>query len=348
MKKLVNVYIFAIVILGIIIVTSCVSYNIGISPTTKESNEISFSVDENSTYLSIASELKEKNLIRSINFYKIYIKIFNPSNLQKGTYTLNTNMGVKKIVETLENSSNIETISFVIPEGKHITDVAEYISEVTNYTSEELLNYWQNDDVINNIVNKYWFVTDEVKNTNLRYNLEGYFFPATYEIYKDSSIEEITYKMLDKMDEVLSKYKDDIKNYSVHEILTLASIVEHEAILNEDRPKIAKVFLNRLDKGMMLQSCATIGYAINEWKLTYTNSDLAVDSLYNTYKYYGLPVGPGGLPGEASIKAVIYPDDNDYLYFLANVFDSNSNQTYYSKTYAEHQQKCLQYLGYGC
>ena len=79
MKKFVNIYIFAIVILGIIIVTCCVSYNIGISPTTKESNEISFNVSENSTYLSIANDLKDNNLIRSINFYKIYIKIFNPT-----------------------------------------------------------------------------------------------------------------------------------------------------------------------------------------------------------------------------------------------------------------------------
>ena len=339
---------FIITIFLIVIIIGCLSYNIGIGPVTKESKEITFEVEENSSYLSIAAKLKQNNLIKSETFYKIYIKIFNPNNLQVGKYILNQNMGVKKIVETLEKGTKAETVSFVIPEGKHITDVANYISKVTDYSSEELLNYWQSNDLINKLINKYWFITDEIKNTNLRYNLEGYFFPATYEIFKDSSMEEITYKMLDKMEEILSKYKNDIKDYTVHEILTLASIVEHEAILDEDRPKIAKVFLNRLDRGMMLQSCATIGYAINEWKLTYTNSDLAVDSLYNTYKYYGLPVGPGGLPGEASIKAVIYPDNNDYLYFLANVFDENSNKTYYSKTYSEHQQKCLIYLGYSC
>ena len=339
---------FIITIFLIVIIIGCLSYNIGIGPVTKESKEITFEVEENSSYLSIAAKLKQNNLIKSETFYKIYIKIFNPNNLQVGKYILNQNMGVKKIVETLEKGTKAETVSFVIPEGKHITDVANYISKVTDYSSEELLNYWQSNDLINKLINKYWFITDEIKNTNLRYNLEGYFFPATYEIFKDSSMEEITYKMLDKMEEILSKYKNDIKDYTVHEILTLASIVEHEAILDEDRPKIAKVFLNRLDRGMMLQSCATIGYAINEWKLTYTNSDLAVDSLYNTYKYYGLPVGPGGLPGEASIKAVIYPDNNDYLYFLADVFDENSNKTYYSKTYSEHQQKCLIYLGYSC
>ena len=193
-------------------------------------------------------------------------------------------MGVKEIINTLEQGTKAETLSFVIPEGKHITDVATYISEVTNYSSDELLNYWQSNDLINNLIDKYWFITDEIKNSNIRYSLEGYFFPATYEIFKDSSMEEITYKMLDKMDEILSKYKNDIKEYTVHEILTLASIVEHEAILDEDRPKIAKVFLNRLDIGMPLQSCATLGYALGEWKLTYTSKDFEVDSLYNTYK----------------------------------------------------------------
>ena len=350
MKKYVNIYIFVIVILAIVIVVGCTAYNIGISPVSKESKEVTFEVSENSSYLSIAPQLKENNLIRSETFYKVYIKIFNPSNLEKGTYVLNQNMGVKEIVNTLEGGTEAETVSFVIPEGRHITDVATYISEVTDYDSEELLNYWQSEELLDTLINQYWFITDEVKNANLRYSLEGYFFPATYEIFKDSSIEEITYKMLDKMDEILSKYKTEIENsdYTVHELLTLASIVEHEAILDEDRPMIAQVFYNRLNRGMRLESCATIGYAIDEWKLTYTQADLAVDSPYNTYIYYGIPVGPGGSPGEASIKAVIYPEKNNYLFFLADVYDENSTKTYYSETYSEHQQKCLQYLGYAC
>ncbi len=350
MKKYVNIYIFVIVILAIIIVVGCTAYNIGISPVSKESKEVIFEVSENSSYLSIAPQLKENNLIRSETFYKIYIKIFSPSNLEKGTYTLNQNMSVKEIVNTLEKGTTAETLSFVIPEGKHITDVATYISEVTDYTSDELLSYWQSEGLLDTLINKYWFITDEVKNDNLRYSLEGYFFPATYEIFKDSSMQEITYKMLDKMDEILSKYKTEIENsnYSVHELLTLASIVEHEAILDEDRPMIAQVFYNRLNINMPLQSCATLGYALNEWKLTYTLADQEVDSPYNTYKYTGLPIGPGGVPGEASIKAVIYPETNNYLYFLADVYDSSATKTYYSETYKEHQQKCLEYLGYAC
>ena len=154
--------------------------------------------------------------------------------------------------------------------------------------------------------------------------------------------------MLNKTDEILSKYKEDIKDFSIHELLTLSSIVEHEAILDEDRPKIARVFINRLNNNMKLQSCATIGYAIDEWKISYTLKDLETDSFYNTYMYEGLPVGPAGMPGEKSIKAVIYPDDNNYLYFLADVYDKNSTKTYYSNTYKEHQNKCLVYLGRPC
>lgn len=351
MKKYVNIYKFVIVFLALIIITVCLSYNYGISPVSKNDSEVVFEVTENSTYLSIAQELKDNNLIRSINFYKVYIKIFKPDNLQAGIYTLNENMGVKKIIEKLENNEVVdESIKIVIPEGKHIEEVADIISSSTKLDKDELLDYWQSKDLISSLIDKYWFITSDVENSNLRYSLEGYFFPDTYLVSINPTKEEITYKLLDRMNEILSKYKEEIESseYSVHEILTLASIVEQEAILDEDRPKIARVFLNRLDIGMMLQSCATIGYAIDEWKLTYTYADLQTDSPYNTYMYYGLPIGPGDMPGEASIKAVLYPDDNDYLYFLANVYSSTDNKTYYSKTYSEHQSKCLEYLGSSC
>lgn len=351
MQKFLNVYKFAIVILAVVIIAFCVSYRYGISPVSKTDKPVTITIEENSTYLSISTLLKENNLIRSQTFYKMYIKIFKPSNLQVGTYTLNENMGVKQIISVLEENKITTGPTFVIPEGKHITDVAEAISKVSNLKANDLLSYWQGKEVIANVISKYWFIDESIQNSKLKYALEGYFFPATYELKsKDASMEEITYMMLDKMNEVLSKYKSDIEKskYSVHEILTLASIVETEAILDEDRPIISRVFINRLNKSMPLQSCATIGYAIGEWKLTYNTQDLAIDSPYNTYKYYGLPVGPGDMPGEESIKAVLYPDDNDYLYFLANVYNSNDNKTYFSKTYSEHQQKCLQYLGKSC
>lgn len=322
----------------------------GTSSVSKDSFEVKITIPKESTYLSISNLLKENNLIRSESFYKIYIKIFKPNNLKAGIYTLNQNMNVKEIVDTLEGNVKSEEITITIPEGKHIEEVAEIISSKINMSKEDILLYWQNEEVLNSLIDKYWFLTDVIKKEGIRYSLEGYFFPDTYSILKESKIEDITYKMLDKMDEVLSKYKEEISNskFNVHEILTLASIVEHEAILDSDRPMIAGVFINRLDKSMKLQSCATVGYAINEWKLSYNYKDLQTDSPYNTYFYEGLPIGPGNMPGELSIEAVLRPTKHDYYYFLANVNDKDSKKTYYSKTYSEHRQKCVKYLGRSC
>lgn len=350
MKKYCNIYKFVIIFLVVLIILTCGSYKIGTSSVSKDSFEVKITIPKESTYLSISNLLKENNLIRSESFYKIYIKIFKPNNLKAGIYTLNRNMNVKEIVDTLEGNVKSEEITITIPEGKHIEEVAEIISSKINMSKEDILLYWQNEEVLNSLIDKYWFLTDVIKKEGIRYSLEGYFFPDTYSILKESKIEDITYKMLDKMDEVLSKYKEEISNskFKVHEILTLASIVEHEAILDSDRPMIAGVFINRLDKSMKLQSCATVGYAINEWKLSYNYKDLQTDSPYNTYFYEGLPIGPGNMPGELSIEAVLRPTKHDYYYFLANVNDKDSKKTYYSKTYSEHRQKCVKYLGRSC
>lgn len=350
MKKYCNIYKFVIIFLVVLIILTCGSYKIGTSSVSKDSFEVKITIPKESTYLSISNLLKENNLIRSESFYKIYIKIFKPNNLNAGIYTLNRNMNVKEIVDTLEGNVKSEEITITIPEGKHIEEVAEIISSKINMSKEDILLYWQNEEVLNSLIDKYWFLTDVIKKEGIRYSLEGYFFPDTYSILKESKIEDITYKMLDKMDEVLSKYKEEISNsnFNVHEILTLASIVEHEAILDSDRPMIAGVFINRLDKSMKLQSCATVGYAINEWKLSYNYKDLQTDSPYNTYFYEGLPIGPGNMPGELSIEAVLRPTKHDYYYFLANVNDKDSKKTYYSKTYSEHRQKCVKYLGRSC
>ena len=350
MKKYCNIYKFVIIFLVVLIILTCGSYKIGTSSVSKDSFEVKITIPKESTYLSISNLLKENNLIRSESFYKIYIKIFKPNNLKAGIYTLNRNMNVKEIVDTLEGNVKSEEITITIPEGKHIEEVAEIISSKINMSKEDILLYWQNEEVLNSLIDKYWFLTDVIKKDGIRYSLEGYFFPDTYSILKESKIEDITYKMLDKMDEVLSKYKEEISNskFNVHEILTLASIVEHEAILDSDRPMIAGVFINRLDKSMKLQSCATVGYAINEWKLSYNYKDLQTDSPYNTYFYEGLPIGPGNMPGELSIEAVLRPTKHDYYYFLANVNDKDSKKTYYSKTYSEHRQKCVKYLGRSC
>lgn len=318
------------------------------SAVSRDTTPIEFDIKVGETYLTIANRLKEENLIKSELFYKLFIRLTKSDKLEAGKYELSESMSVSDIVKVFMkgNTYNNETVSFTIPEGKHLENIAQIISGVTNYTEKELLSSWNDKEFINQVIDKYWFVTDSIKATGIRYALEGYLYPDTYEIYTNSSIEEIAYKMLDKMDKVLTNYKIDIEKseYNIHEILTMASIIEHEAILDEDRKVIASVFYNRLEDNMKLQSCATIGYAIDEWKLTYSSADLKVDSPYNTYYYSGLPVGPGNMPSVKSIEAALYPSETDYLYFLANVCDTSDKKTYFSKTYDEHVDKKNRYL----
>lgn len=344
----------AILFIGIVLLLLFILLLIGIyffaiGPVSKNKELKNIEIKEDSTYMTIASELKENHLIRSELFYKLYIKLNQPEMLQKGTYQLSENMGVSGIIKVFEkgNIYNPDAVTLTVPEGRHIEQVAEYASNVTNNSKESLFATWDNKDFLNEVISKYWFVTDEILNSKIRHPLEGYLFPSTYELQnKDVTGEYIAYKMLDQMGVVLEEYKKEIEEskYSVHELLTMASIVEYEAILDEDRPLVAGVFYNRLDIDMKLQSCATLGYAINDWKLTYSTYDLNVDSAYNTYFYNGLPVGPGGMPSKESIEAAIHPDHHDYYYFMANVCDESSQKTYFAKTYAEHTENVRKYL----
>lgn len=347
-----SVAFFLVVFCATVITLGCLSYNYGIGAVSDKSENIEFSVEPGSTYLSVADDLKEKNLIRSAVFYKIYIKIFKPTNLQAGTYLLTESMGVKKIIETLEKgtNSNPDAVTVTIPEGRQIEYAAELFAEKTNNTKESLLALWNSNEFINKVIAKYDFVTDEVKDNKIKIGLEGYFFPSTYQLQNvDVDGEYIAFKMLDQMDKVLKKYSNEIKNskYSVHELLTMASIVEYEAIEDIDRPMIAGVFYNRLNKPQRLESCATLGYALGYHKKIYTRAETKFASPYNTYYTDGLPPGPGNLPGEKSIEAAIKPTASDYYYFLADVCHDGygeNNKVYYSKDYPQHLNYKKQYL----
>ena len=349
--------ILLLVIFSVLIIIGCVIYKINIGPVSKNQELKEIEVKKGASYLTIASLLKENNLIKSEHFYKIYIKLSEPKPLEACTFKLSENMGVKKIVKELEKGckSNLNAVKITIPEGRHLEQVAEIVAKQTNNTKEQLMKVWNSTDFINKVIEKYEFVTNEIKMKGIRYPLEGYLFPSTYELQsKDVTPEYVAYKMLDQMQVIYNKYKEDIKKskYTFHQILTMASIVEYEAILDEERPIITGVFYNRLENPGyetvgLLQSCATLGYAIGEWKLRYSDHDIyvrGVSSPYNTYLYKGLPIGPGGMPGEKSIKAAIYPAKTEYYYFMANVCDPNNKKSIFAKTYAEHERNQKKYL----
>ena len=320
------------------------TYKILTMPVSKQIEEKEVQIPLGSGSSQIAKILKENNLIKSELVFKIYVKINKITNFQAGTYYLKESMALKEITEMLQtgimHDPNQITITYL--EGKPMWYLASTIADKTNNTEEDVYAVLANEEYIDSLIQKYWFLTDEIKNEDIYYPLEGYLFPDTYSIAnKDTTVEEIFEKMLDKMEEVLEEYKEEIEasNYTIHEIITLASIVETEGMNNTDRKNVASVFYNRLNLGMSLGSDVTTYYAI---KVDMGDRDLYQNEIdaYNPYNTRGpnmegkLPVGPIASVGKESIEAAIEPNDTDYLFFVAD----KNGKLYFTTTNEEHVQ----------
>ena len=341
--------VIAIIMLIIILILFSVSlFFYMLSPVGKSKGNVEYTIESGTTPYEVFKDLEEKNIIRSELFTKLYVKLTGINvEFKAGTYTINDSMGSIEIIKVLSGTgySNTNDVSLTFKEGFEMVDFIEIVSSNTNITEEEIKEKLNDEEYIKSLIEKYWFITDDVLDKDIYYSLEGYLFPNTYFVNKNGTIEQVIETMLNETERVLNKYQEDIENseYTVHELLTMASIIEKEATLDEDRPLVASVFYNRLDANMKFQSCATLGYAIGEWKLIYSESDKQVDSPYNTYMYAGFPPGPGNNAGEESIKAAIYPAESDYYYFMADVC-GESPVTHFAKTYKEHVSNVNKYL----
>ena len=339
MKKII---IIILSIIALIILGSCIFYNVNLKAVSSDSSEVDFMVESGSTYYSIIPKLKKDGLIRSELCFKLYIKFNKVNDLEAGTYKLNKNMSVNEIVKTFSkgNNYNPDAIVITFKEGKHMRNIASTISKYTNNTEDEVFNLLNNKEYLNTLIDTYWFIDESILNPGIYYSLEGYLYPNTYEFNnKDVTIEEIFKVMLDEMDKKLSQYKTDLlsNKYSIHEILTLASIVELEGAMSNDRAGIAGVFYNRLNSNWTLGSDVTTYYAA---KIEMSDRDLykyEIDDAndYNTRSNHlagKLPIGPICNPSVESIKAVLYPEASDYYYFVSDL----NGKTYFAKTYEEH------------
>lgn len=284
MKKVIGIIgaVLLIVVIGVLI-----WYTISISRVSKSDEQVEITISLGSTSDDIANILKENKLIRSKSAFKIYIKLHKVSNFQAGTYYLNENMNVKDISETLQTGIMFEQdqVKLTYIEGKNIRWLAEKIEEDTNNTKDDVYSLLENEEYIDYLIEKYWFLTDEIKDNDIYYPLEGYLFPETYFFSKDNiNVKDIFEKMLDQMDKILQKYKYDIENsnYSVHKILTIASIIEMESMSEEGRRDVSSVIYNRLNNNMAIQSDVTTYYAI---KVNMGDRDL-YQSEINTYNRY--------------------------------------------------------------
>jgi UPF0755 protein len=234
---------------------------------------------------------------------------------------------VSEIVEVIvSGKALIDTVKFTIPEGYNLNQIAEKLNSLGVVSPESIQAALKVESY------KYDFI-GQIPDREKK--LEGYLFPDTYEIYKDTSAEAIIDKLLGRFNTVFTEeYRNRAKelNMTIDQVITLASIIEREAKLDTERKTISAVFHNRLKKNMMLQSCATVQYLFKEQKEILTYKDLEIESPYNTYKHTGLPPGPIASPGLKSIEAALYPENVDYLYFVAN--DDGSHV--FTKTYSEH------------
>ena len=235
MKKFRNAAVGLVVIGFTLVLTLCTYYNINMGKVSKDSTPKEVTIKAGSIN-SIATTLKENHLIKNKTIFKVYIYLTSKTNLKAGTYDLSEDMGVKKIVDVLEKGDTSQDKGITFKEGINVRKVATLISEKTNNSYEDVLNYITDSNNINTLISKYWFLTEDIKNSNIYYPLEGYLYPNTYSISKDTEISTIIDTMLNETDKQLSKYKDDIEKskLSIHEIITLASIVELEVANKED------------------------------------------------------------------------------------------------------------------
>lgn len=312
-------------------------------PTGKASEEVEFTIEEGESMSSVISELKEDGLIRSDTFTRYLLRLM-PVNHYAGTFKLNKGMSTQQILQYISNPDNIDTLNLnvtIIP-GEWAKDVAANIAELfPNYTQEDILNTWNDINYINQLANDYTFLNPEtLANDQLKVKLEGYLYPNTYNLTKDMTIDQITRMFLDEFNKVYTEHKAefDASQYSVEEVLTLASIVQFEAGSDADMPMIAGVFKNRLDQGMDLQSSVTVCYALyeNYTDATACETNTDIDSPYNTYLHSGLPAGPINNPSWPAISAVLNPAESNNLFFVADVNHVKDGGVYYAETYDQH------------
>ena len=334
-KKSKLIIVFVIVIIAVLL-AGVLYFNSGLSPVSDSDNtEITVDIAEGSSAYGILDSLDEAGLVKNKLCAKIYLKLFGPDNLQAYTYVLDKTMSFKDIIKVISEGDlkYVLTSRFTIVEGTTSKDAAVSISHTIGVDPEDILQKWSDRDFLEKLISDYWFLTDEIFADGILCPLEGYLYPDTYFlIAKNPTVEEVTRQILDNTEEKLNGIEGIKKQGSIHQLLTFSSIVECESMFEEDRPKIAGVFKNRLEQEMPLQSDITVLYALGEKRVDVRESDLKVDSKFNTYMYPGLPVGPVSNPSAAAIEDCINFEKNDYLYFFA----TEDGKVLYSKTYDEH------------
>ncbi len=338
------------IILGIIgavillFIAGIIWYSTGIQAVKKDNFETKIiEIEEKTRTEGILDILKKESLIKSKYAVALYMKLNGIKGLQAGKYEISQNMSAKDILNKISSGDVFdESIKITFNEGKNMRWIVETIAEKTNNTEDDVYALLKDEEYIDSLIEKYWFLTDDIKNENIYYPLEGYLYPDTYIFEnKDVSVKTIFNIILNNTDKVLQKYKNQIEQSgkSIHEILTMASIIELEGNDKDARLGISSVIYNRLKLNMSLGSDVTTYYAmqVDMGERNLYSSEIKTENPYNTRgpNMSGkLPIGPIGNPSEESINAAINPTESNYLYFVADL----NGKIYFSTSYVEHQK----------
>lgn len=282
-------------------------------------------VKPGTTASEISDRLMQLGVIDSrLRFWWLMKLQGDASKFKTGTYAFTPHMDEQAVLDKLV-AGDTTVVKFTIPEGFGIKEIAKRLADEGLVDEQEFLAEAKD-------FAPYDYMK---KHPNVRYAAEGYLFPDTYVIHSDVSAEGIMKMMAEDFDTRLTpalRQQAAAKGLSIHDLITLASLVEKEARYDEDRPIIAQVFFKRLQMGMPLQSDTTLQYLMAGPKEDVSIEDTKIDSPYNTYQHEGLPPGPIASPGMKSILAVLNPANTDYLYFVAD----RQGHNHYSQTYDEH------------
>lgn len=294
--------------------------------------EVMVEIPQGATSAEVAGILQEEEVVRNQIAFSLYANYMGYAHkLQAGKYEFSPGMTLKEIMDKLARGEVvIDSITVTIPEGLHKEQVAQRLEDHDVTRAESFLECAREEFF------DFWFL-QEGEGEGGNSSLEGYLFPDTYQIQVEWEDREIIELLLNRFDEVFDdSYQDRAEELglAVHEVVTLASIIEREAMVKEEQPLVSAVFHRRLERDMLLQSCATVQYVLGEVKPVLTYQDLEVESPYNTYTNYGLPPGPIASPGKGALEAALYPADTKYLYFVLK--GDGSGEHYFSETLGEH------------
>ncbi|WP_434092113.1 endolytic transglycosylase MltG [Peribacillus frigoritolerans] len=347
-RKIIMITIASLILLiGIVGLVGFLYINSAMKPVDPDDDTIKkVKIPIGSSVNGISTLLEEQGIIKDARVFKYYIKFRNESGFQAGEYKLSPSMPIEDIVTSIKTGKLMKeaAMKITIPEGKQLIQIADIIAGKTGEDPKKVFKELNDKKFVNSMQEQFpQLLTSEIENEKVLYPLEGYLFPATYDFYEEKpTLESIVIEMLKKTDETLQAYEGqmDKNDYSVHEMLTFASLVEEEATAQVDRGKIASVFYNRIEEDMPLQTDPTVLYAKGSHKSRVYYKDLEVKSPYNTYKNKGLPPGPIANAGTTSIDAVLKPEKTDYLYFLA----TPEGEVLYSKTLDDHNNKKAEHI----